>query len=309
MEAANFTARDGLELAYQYFGCDNARATVIFLHGSTYNSRRYANVAKSLEKQQFNVVLADWRGHGASAGKPGDTDYIGQLEDDLADLISHCQTLNDLPLVIAGHSAGAVICLRYIVKYGCDAISAVSLVAPAINGPSEAVRYQQPSAGWQYHLSHFRKAQPTPQMTEQDQTKAQKFAPTLNSFRFWSAKFLPALRHKPVLIFPANQQMAKLEGRVLEYSFNLMMSCDISLYPEAFNQIIVPVLLLAGERDEVIHPDFLETVFNWHLPTAVEKQLILIPRLNHMNIVQAAGRAMPGWLDSVFPPVEKEAVA
>ncbi len=292
MDLLFFKARENTRLAYKQLIHQNATTTVIFLHGSTYNSLRYKNLAKSLFNHSINTCLLDWRGHGDSEGKPGDVAYIGQLEDDLADFITHFSKHNSTKLILSGHSAGAVICLRYIAKYGCNGISGVSFIAPAINGPLETVRYQQKSAKWQYRVSYFRKAQIQALAPE----AALKHAPSLKAWPFICAKALPVLRHKGILRFPANERMAKLEKRVLNYSYNLMLSCDINNYPAAFNQISVPVLLLAGELDEVIHPDLLKTIYHWHLSPQINKQIIEVPKVNHMNIVSVAAKVLPQWL-------------
>jgi len=296
MDKMTYLARDGALLAYDKFLITDARATVIFLHGSTYNSRRYANIAKVLNQQNYSACLINWRGHGASEGKLGTVDYIGQLEDDLADFIAHFQQISDQPLILAGHSAGAVICLRYIDKYGCNEIDAVSFIAPAINGPLETVRYKHASAKWQYQVSYFRTAKPTVAAPEHALT----FAPSLKTVPFIIAKCVPFMRHKPILSFPANERMARLEGRVLHYSYNLMLSCDINNYPRAFNKISVPVLLLCGQHDEVVHPSLLETVYHWHLKPTLNKKMVELKKVNHIQVVTASANILPDWLNSIF---------
>ncbi|WP_438464463.1 alpha/beta hydrolase [Marinomonas sp. PE14-40] len=311
MEKRSFLARDGVRLAYDEFSPEGAlaqgiaanssdessRVCFIFLHGSTYNSRRYANIAKALSGKGYQTCLLNWRGHGESQGKPGDLHYVGQLEDDLADMIAHIKSQDEkAAIVIGGHSAGAVVCLRYIDKYSCDEIKAVAFVSPAINGPLETVRYPQPSSALQYKLTYFRQAKvhgPVPEA-------ALQYAPILNMKAFWLAKLIPGFRHKPILSFPASERMAKLEGRVLDYSYNLMLSCDINDYPNAFNRIKVPTLMLVGEEDEVIHPSLLDTVFHWHLGPDLTKSLIKVPKLNHIRILPAACQVLPNWIASIF---------
>ena len=296
MDKMTYLARDGALLAYDKFLITNAKATVIFLHGSTYNSRRYANIAKVLNQQSYAACLINWRGHGGSEGRLGTVDYIGQLEDDLADFIAHYQQVSDQPLILAGHSAGAVICLRYIDKYGCNNIDGVSFIAPAINGPLETVRYKHTSAKWQYQISYFRAAKPaiTPP------AHALTYAPSLKTLPFIVAKLLPFMRHKPILSFPANDRMARLEGRVLHYSYNLMLSCDINNYPSAFNKISVPVLLLCGKHDEVVHPNLLETIYHWHLKPTLNKKIVELKKVNHIQVVTASAMILPDWLNSIF---------
>jgi alpha-beta hydrolase superfamily lysophospholipase len=313
MQKRSFLARDGIRLAYddfspqsvvhagkdesQHSGIALPKACLIFLHGSTYNARRYANIAKASLKQGYQVCLLNWRGHGESGGKPGDLDYVGQLEDDLNDMIVWVKQQHpERDIVIGGHSAGAVVCLRYIDRYGCDDIKAVSIVSPAINGPLETVRYSQASSVWQYKLTYFRKAN----AIEATPEAALQHAPVLNMGAFWLAKLMPFLRNRTILNFPASERLAQLEGRVLGYSYNLMLSCDINAYPRAFNKIRVPVFLLVGEEDEVIHPHLLTTVYHWHLSPSIAKSLIKVPKANHIRILPAACNLLPSWLDEVL---------
>lgn len=314
MQKRSFLARDGVRLAYDDFVADEtsseglsfhdsdsvhgaSKACLIFLHGSTYNSRRYANIAKAMCRQGYRVCLLNWRGHGDSDGNPGDVSYVGQLEDDLADMIELVKVQDpEASIVIGGHSAGAVVCLRYVDKYGCDDIKAISIVSPVINGPLETVRYPQPSSAWQYKLIYFRKAKPIHAAPE----AALQHAPILNMKAFGLAKILPFLRHKRILSFPASERMAKLEGRVLDYSYNLMLSCDINAYPRAFNKVRVPAFLLVGEEDEVIHPSLMDTIFHWHLLPGIPKSLVKVPKANHIRILPAACNLMPKWLDEVL---------
>lgn len=302
MDKMTFPARDGALLAYDDYRQENDKAIVIFLHGSTYNSRRYANLAKKLNSDNYGACLLNWRGHGTSEGRPGTVDYIGQLEDDLADFIQQLKTQTSKPLIICGHSAGAIICLRYINKYGCDDIAGTSFIAPAINGPLETVRYQHASARWQYRISYFRAAK----TTEPVPNSALQYAPSLKTMSFFGAKLLPFMRHKAILTFPANERMAQLEGRVLNYSYNLMLSCDINDYPGAFNKITVPTLLLCGEEDEVVHPALLSTIFNWHLPPNIAKELIELKNINHIQINNAATKILPLWLERHFSVVPEQ---
>ncbi|OUR67260.1 hypothetical protein A9Q77_10450 [Marinomonas sp. 42_23_T18] len=302
MQKQTFLARDDIRLAYDEFKPEDIfdhspKACLIFLHGSTYNARRYANIGKAMAKQGYQVCLLNWRGHGESEGKPGDVSYVGQLEDDLDDMISHLkQQKPGLSLVIGGHSAGAVVCLRYIDRYGCDDIKAVSIVSPAINGPLETVRYPQASSAWQYKLTYFRKGKAIEAAPE----AALQHAPILNMGAFWLAKLVPFMRHRAILRFPASERMAKLEGRVLDYSYNLMLSCDINGYPKAFNKIRVPVLLLVGEEDEVIHPSLMDTIYHWHLKPLMSKSLVKVPKANHIRILPAVCHLLPVWLAEVF---------
>ena len=81
-----------------------------------------------------------------------------------------------------------------------------------------------------------------------------------------------------------------------------MLSCDINNYPNAFNKISVPVLLLCGQNDEVVHPNLLETIYHWHLKPSIKKQIIELKKVNHIQVVTASAKILPDWLNSILTP-------
>lgn len=267
-------------------------ARLLFLHGGSFNSRRYANFAKACTNAGFEVVLCDWRGHGESQGIPGTCDYIGQMEDDLADIMASFNHDAPLPTLIGGHSAGAVICLRYIEKYGQSKIVGTYLIAPAVSNAMEALRFDQEGSKTGFWL-HFWRKKPAFNGTPE---AARKYIPRINTRLFWLAFVLPFLRHRTIMSFPGSEKMAKIEGRVLNYSFNLMVSVSIHKYIRAFRQINVPVIFVCGQQDEILHPEFLPTVSQWHLSPELDKQLHMLDKVNHMTVMNAASRILPTWL-------------
>jgi pimeloyl-ACP methyl ester carboxylesterase len=113
-DLSRFQARDGTWLAYRlYPAADGGRDHLaIVYHGSSASSDEMNATALALTKAGFGAVAVDTRGHGAS-GSRGDISYIGQLEDDLADLVAHLR--GDYPaarLTLVGHSSGGGFVLR-----------------------------------------------------------------------------------------------------------------------------------------------------------------------------------------------------
>ncbi|WDE02320.1 alpha/beta hydrolase [Thalassomonas actiniarum] len=297
VETLMIPARDGTQLAchrYRVPVSDDAHCSgrVLLLHGSTFNSRRYANIAKACVKSGFEVVLCDWRGHGESQGKPGTCDYIGQLEDDISDIIAWFEQEQPLPLILGGHSAGSVVCLRYLEKYGQKKVDACYFIAPTFNNTQEPLRFDKPGAQKSFLLRHMRKKpcfQPAPE-------SAAKHMPVMNDRMFYLATVLPFLRHRTVITFPGSEKMAALEGRVLNYSFNLMASVSIPYYSKAFRKLKLPVVFICGENDEGLHPDFLPMLCQWHLAPQLDKEVVMLPKLNHMSVLGGAARVLPQWL-------------
>ena len=103
-----FQARDGSWLGYRLFAAEGAPTgqIAILAHGSTGNSMEMTGVAKALAAAGVTAVAVDVRGHGAS-GQRGDVGYVGQVEDDLADLIDVLSSANPRArFVLAGFSLG-----------------------------------------------------------------------------------------------------------------------------------------------------------------------------------------------------------
>jgi non-heme chloroperoxidase len=82
----HYLARDGAQLAYRRYA-GNPDRQVVLVHGSAGSSISMHATAKALAKAGATVIALDIRGHGDS-GTLGDIAYIGQLEDDLEDLLT-----------------------------------------------------------------------------------------------------------------------------------------------------------------------------------------------------------------------------
>ena len=106
-ELSRFQARDGTWLAYRFYPAPGADRLAIVTHGSSASSDEMNAVAKALVASGVAAVAIDARGHGAS-GSRGDIGYIGQLDDDLADLVTFLRKSQpSARLMLIGHSAGA----------------------------------------------------------------------------------------------------------------------------------------------------------------------------------------------------------
>jgi non-heme chloroperoxidase len=125
-----FAARDGEELAYRYYESDTDRI-LIFVHGSSYHGAGYHTLASFISKSgTARVVLPNLRGHFQSGRRRGDVDYIGQLEDDMVDLITFLrgEQLSG-PITLGGHSSGGGFVIRFA-GGGHDIVSSYLMLAP-----------------------------------------------------------------------------------------------------------------------------------------------------------------------------------
>src|SRR5215218_1650731 len=79
-------ARDGAPLNYRLYPGRPDRV-VVLVHGSSGTDVSMLKLAQALQAAGANVYAISLRGHGGSGTANGDVSYLGQLDDDLADLV------------------------------------------------------------------------------------------------------------------------------------------------------------------------------------------------------------------------------
>lgn len=136
--------RDGYELKVRtYGGADNVPLLVI-VHGSAWHGLQFDSLASMLAGKA-DVVVPDLRGHGTAPDRRGDVDYIGQLEDDLADLIK-AMAKPDQPVIMAGHSSGGGLVVRFAGGAHGDMLDGAVLMAPYLHHNAPTMRDN--AGGW-----------------------------------------------------------------------------------------------------------------------------------------------------------------
>jgi alpha-beta hydrolase superfamily lysophospholipase len=144
-EPVSFVMRDGKKLHAEKFAA-NSNTIIVLLHGvlsSSFTMNRMAGLLR--EAGSAEVIALDMRGHGQSEGRPGDVDYIGQYTDDLADVITSLRLSRPgCRIIIAAHSMGGGIALRYAMKEDAPDVSGFLLFSPLLGNNSPTI--PKPSA-------------------------------------------------------------------------------------------------------------------------------------------------------------------
>jgi Serine aminopeptidase, S33 len=141
-ELLRYRARDGALLSYREYRASGNKVAVL-LHGSAGSGVDMHTLALALQRAGIAALVPDMRGHGANAPH-GDTKYVGQLDDDLADLIaSKKPELANSTWTVLGFSSGGAFALRFAAESPAgELVDRYVLVSPYLryDAPSPALR-------------------------------------------------------------------------------------------------------------------------------------------------------------------------
>ncbi|WP_315833374.1 alpha/beta hydrolase [Bradyrhizobium prioriisuperbiae] len=108
----HFQARDGASLQYYAYPAGTDKVAVL-IHGSAFPATSMHALAQALHAAGITAYVPDIRGHGGS-GRRGDIDYIGQIDDDLADFVAQLGPARSGEIrTLVGFSAGAGFTVRF----------------------------------------------------------------------------------------------------------------------------------------------------------------------------------------------------
>ena len=287
----SFTARDGTRLGYRIYerarpGESATRASpnrlIILVHGSAWHGMQFHPMAKHLAAQGLGtVVTPDMRGHGPSPKRRGDVDTIGQLEDDMADLIAHLRQGRGTPqIVLGGHSSGGGFVVRFAGGPHGDMADAFILLAPFLKHDAPTVRGN--AGGW---------ARPA--------TRRIIGLVMLNKVG------IRALNHLPVIAFAMPD--AVLKGpyghtATTVYSFRMLAAfAPRPDYEADLKAITKPLLVIAGSEDEAFRAERFEPVISKHTKTGTYH---VLPGVNHLGVVSGPETlpVIERWLKSLDRP-------
>jgi alpha-beta hydrolase superfamily lysophospholipase len=253
----HFAARDGTTLTYRHYPARGPAAgpIAILVHGSSGSSPSVHALADALAAHGVETFAPDIRGHGGS-GSRGDIGYVGQLEDDMADLVALVRKSNpDAPITLLGHSAGGGFALRLASSPIQNLFARTVLLAPYLGYDAPTNR---PNSGdW---------ASPDiPRIL------------ALAALRRIGIDWCEAL---PVLAFAVPPNMEDV--LVSDYSYRLMRNFATRGYALDFAATTRPVSLIAGADDELMLPGKYADAVHAVAPKVDVK---LIAGVNHMSLL------------------------
>ena len=252
-----FLARDGTTLAYRHYPATSQSTgkIAVLMHGSSGSSIAIHALAEALAARGVETYAPDIRGHGGS-GTRGDVAYIGQLEDDLADLVAVIRkTAPAAPLTLLGHSAGGGFALRVAASPIQNLFARTILLAPYLG--YDAPTNRPGSGGW----------------ATADVPRFLALA-ALRRIGIECCEALPTL----AFAVPPNSENILVPA----YSYRLMRNFATRGYRADLAAVIQPLTIFSGAADELMIADKYEEAAHAVAP-AVEVKLIA--GINHMALV------------------------
>ena len=256
------TMRDGETLFARRFPADSDD-TILLLHGVTSDSSAFNNTAVLLQQaSDAEVIALDLRGHGRSGGTAGDVDYIGQYQDDVADVVAAIRA--EKPngrLILAGHSMGGGIALQFAMLDDAPAVDGYLLFAPHLgtNAPTMMPR-------------------PEGEMADMAAAYSQLHVPRLIGLIMLNNVGIRGLNHLDTLYFNLTDEVTHT------YSFGATANSAPQDYVAALTAVDAPMLVVVGSQDEAFVAD--------EYPAAVTAhsggQVHVIAGENHNTILDSA---------------------
>ena len=268
----SYSARDGSELPLRVYesGLQDA-PLLILVHGSGWHGAQFDGLARQLSAVA-DVLVPDLRGHGVAPQRRGDVDYIGQLEDDLADLIQ-ARMKPGQKVILGGHSSGGGLVVRFAGGENRDLIDGAVLLAPFLKYDAPTTRPD--TGGWAYPLTR-----------------------RLIGLSMMNAAGIAQMNYLPVIQF--NFPFEVLDGPLgatatTVYSYRMNTS-----YVPRFDYLkdvaaLPPFLLLVGAEDEA----FVAAQYEPVMRAVTDKgRYRVLPGVGHLDLVDVpeTARAIAGFL-------------
>jgi pimeloyl-ACP methyl ester carboxylesterase len=249
-------ARDGAPLNYRVYPGRPDRA-IVLVHGSSGTDASMLKLAQALQSAGATVYTISLRGHGGSGTANGDVSYLGQLDDDLADLVKGLGL--DRPGVhrtLIGFSSGGGFVLRIAGGRQAGLFNDYLAISPYIGQDSPTTK---PNAGgW-----------------------ADVAVPRLIGLSLLARAGLPWFQDLPVVHFATDAKPSNTRTPV--YTFRLVASLQLGHdWRIVLARITSPTAIVVGADDELFNA-------NQFLPMlqAINPRigLTVVPGKTHLDMI------------------------
>ncbi|MCP4569460.1 MAG: alpha/beta hydrolase [FCB group bacterium] len=262
-------------MSFRYYPAQSDKVAIL-LHGSGWHSRYFLRLAEFISSEGLaRVYTPDLRGHGKTPVRRGDVDYIGQLEDDIADLITVVRDEHrDAMLIVGGHSSGGGLAIRFAGSaYGRQA-DAYLLLAPFLKYNASTVRPD--SGGW-----------------------ARPYTGRIIGLVMLNNVGIRWFNDLTVIAFNMPEN-ARDGTETLSYTYRLNTAYAPRNYKTDLKAITQPMLVVAGTADKAFYADQYEPVISLY----AEAQVQVLEDVTHMGVVvgEDVKPVIKAWLEGLGKP-------
>ena len=251
---SSFAARDGTRLFYRAYPGSTSNS-VVLIHGSSATTAEMHVLAQALQARGLSVYALAMRGHDGS-GRSGDIDYIGQLDDDVADFLKSLPPKTGSRTLL-GFSSGGGFALRFAGGQYGKLFDKYLLISPALTHDAPSAR-PYTGVGW-----------------------TDAAAPRIVVLTILSDIGLPLFQKLPVLAFAVPPSMRNIQTTF--YSYRLFRNFGATgNYLGDLKNAPAPVSLLVGSKDEFFYPDKFAPLLK---PARPDLAVTILPGLNHMDML------------------------
>jgi alpha-beta hydrolase superfamily lysophospholipase len=265
-----FQARDGVSLQYYFYPAAPDKIAVL-VHGSAGPGTSMHALADALRAAGVTAYVLDIRGHGGS-GRRGDIDYIGQIDDDLADFVAQLgPAKNGETRTLVGFSAGAGFTIRFAGgPYGL-LFDRYVFLSPILPGASTL----RPSAGGWTNIS-------LPRIV------------TIASLDRLGIHWFDGF---PVISYAVSPETSRV--MTASYSYRLMINFGAGPQHETYlRNIHRPAVVLVGDADEQVVADQFAPLMQ---RLGVNIPVTLVPNMKHADMI-ATPEALQAVVGAIIAP-------
>ncbi|SEQ63754.1 alpha/beta hydrolase [Thalassovita taeanensis] len=260
LQVTPVSMRDGFDLTTRHLPGPEGAPLLVLVHGSGWYGAQFDGLARALS-DQAEVLVPDLRGHGAAPRRRGDVDHIGQLEEDLADLI-RAYAKTGQKVIMLGHSSGGGLVVRFAGGAYGDLLGGAVLLAPFLKYNAPTTRTN--SGGWARPLTR-----------------------RIIGLTMLNAARIRMLNHLTVIQFAMPQ--AVLDGplgHMATTAYSYRMNTSYAPRPAYEKDIaaLPPFLLIAGTADEAFVADAYEPLMTQY---SSKGRYHLIEGVSHLDVVNA----------------------
>ena len=249
-------SRDGAPLNYRHYPGRPDHA-VILVHGSSGTDASMLKLAQALQAAGATVCAVSLRGHGGSGTANGDVSYLGQLDDDLADLVKGLGL--DKPGIrrtLVGFSSGGGFVLRIAGGKQAGLFNDYLAISPYIG--QDAPTNKPNSGGW-----------------------AGVAVPRIIALSLLDGIGLPWFQGLPAVHFATDAKANN--SRTPVYSFRLAASLQLGRdWRGLLSRISAPTEIVVGANDELFNADQFKPMLQTVNPRI---GVTIVPNETHLGMI------------------------